>query len=139
MSMPRRVAMSNVDKAWLEMDTPTNLMVINGVMLFDETINFERFKAILQERLVARYSRFRQRVIESPPGTGRLHWEDDDYFDIRSHIRHIALPAPGDTATLQRLISDLMNGPLERNKPMWCFYLIENVEGGCAVFGRIHH
>ncbi|MFN8441346.1 MAG: wax ester/triacylglycerol synthase family O-acyltransferase [Caldilineaceae bacterium] len=121
------------------MDTPTNLMVINGVMLFDEVIDFEAFASILQERLVDRYDRFRQRLIESPPGTGRLHWEDDPYFDIRSHIRHFALPAPGNINTLQRLISELMSGPLERNAPMWRFYLIENVEGGCAIFGRIHH
>lgn len=135
----RRDLMSNVDKAWLEMDSPTNLMVINGVMLFDEVIEFEKFSATLQKRLVERYDRFRQRIVESPPGTGRLHWEDDPYFDIRSHIRHIALPAPGDIVTLQRLISELMSGPLERNAPMWRFYLIENVDGGCAIFGRIHH
>lgn len=138
-AVPRRNPMSNVDKAWLEMDSPTNLMVINGVMLFNEVIGFDAFAAILQERLVDRYDRFRQRIIESPPGTGRLYWEDDPYFDIRSHIRHIALPAPGTIATLQRLISELMSGPLERNAPMWRFYLIENVDGGCAIFGRIHH
>lgn len=139
MGAPRREAMSNVDKAWLEMDSPVNLMVINGVMLFDEVIDFERFTVILQKRLVGRFSRFQQRLVEFPPGSGRLYWENDPNFDIRSHIRHIALPAPGNTETLQRLISDLMSSPLERSKPMWRFYLIENVDGGCAVFGRIHH
>lgn len=139
MSTHRRNAMSNVDKAWLEMDSPANLMIINGVMLFDEVIDFEKFTSILQERLVGRFARFRQRIVESPPGAGRLYWENDPYFDIRSHIRHIALPAPGDTKALQRLVGELMSAPLERNKPMWRFYLVENVEGGCAVFGRIHH
>ena len=96
MSTHRRNAMSNVDKAWLEMDSPANLMIINGVMLFDEVIDFEKFTSILQERLVGRFARFRQRIVESPPGAGRLYWENDPYFDIRSHIRHIALPAPGE-------------------------------------------
>ena len=108
MSTHRRNAMSNVDKAWLEMDSPANLMIINGVMLFDEVIDFERFTSILQERLVGRFARFRQRIVESPPGAGRLYWENDPYFDIRSHIRHIALPAPGDTKALQRLVGELM-------------------------------
>lgn len=139
MNTPRRTAMSNVDKAWLEMDSPANLMIINGVMLFDGIIEFEKFASILQQRLVGRFARFQQRIVESPPGTGRLYWENDPYFDLRSHIRHIALPAPGNTQTLQRLVGELMSAPLDRNKPLWRFYLIENVEGGCAVFGRIHH
>ena len=41
---PRRVPMSNVDKAWLEMDSATNLMIINGVMLFDDVLDFEELK-----------------------------------------------------------------------------------------------
>jgi WS/DGAT/MGAT family acyltransferase len=139
MAQPHRIAMSNVDKAWLEMDSPTNLMIINGVMLFDEVLDFESFKSIVETRLVQRFRRFRQRIVDMPSNPGRLYWEDDPYFDIRSHIRHIALPAPGDTTALQTLISDLMSSPLDRQRPLWRFYLIENVNGGCAVFGRIHH
>ena len=93
---PRRVPMSNVDKAWLEMDSATNLMIINGVMLFDEKLDFEDLKAILAERFVAKYERFHQRVVM---GTGgRLYWEDDPHFDIRAHVRRYALPEPGDMA-----------------------------------------
>lgn len=135
----RREAMRNVDKAWLDMDTPTNLMIINGVMLFDGVINAERLRHIVEERLVGRYPRFRQRIVESPPGTGRLFWEDDPYFDLRSHLRHVALPAPGDIKTLQRFVSDLISEDMEPKRPLWRFYLIENCEGGSAVFGRLHH
>ena len=134
-----REAMSSVDKAWLRMDRPTNLMIINSVMLFDEVLDFAHFQAVCEHRLVEPYPRFRQRIVESPSGTGRLFWETDPYFDIRSHLRHIALPAPGDMATLQVLISKLMSGALDRSKPLWRFYLIENVGSGCAVFGRFHH
>jgi WS/DGAT/MGAT family acyltransferase len=135
----RREAMSSVDAAWLGMDSPTNLMIINGVMLFDEPIDFEGFKAVLEKRLAGNYERFRQRIVESPPGTRRLFWEVDPHFDIRSHVRRIALPAPGDTAALQNLVSDLMSESLERDRPLWRFYLIENVGQGCAIFGRLHH
>ncbi len=109
-----REAMSSVDKAWLRMDRPTNLMIINSVMLFDEVLDFAHFQAVCEHRLVEPYPRFRQRIVESPSGTGRLFWETDPYFDIRSHLRHIALPAPGDMATLQVLISKLMSGALDR-------------------------
>ena len=137
MAAPRRVQMSNVDKAWLEMDSATNLMVINGVMIFEEKLDFETLKTILEERFVARYDRFRQRIAVGPGG--RLYWEDDPHFDIRAHVRRYALPEPGDMATLQAVVSAVINEPLDRRKPLWRFMLLENVNGGCAILSRLHH
>ena len=134
---PRRVPMSNVDKAWLEMDSATNLMIINGVMLFDDVLDFEELKGILAERFVAKYERFHQRVVVG--SGGRLYWEDDPHFDIRAHVRRYALPYPGDIATLQTVVSAIINEPLDRRKPLWRYLLIENVEGGSAVLTRLHH
>jgi hypothetical protein len=129
--------MSNVDKAWLEMDGATNLMIINGVLLFEDTIDFEELKDILAERFVAKYERFRQRIVVG--SGGRLYWEDDPHFDIRAHVRRYALPEPGDISTLQTVVSAIVNEPLDRRKPLWRYMLIENVEGGCAVLARLHH
>ena len=56
---------SSADAAWLHMDRPTNLMVINTVLLFDEPVDWERLKQITQKRLVDEYPKFRQRVVES--------------------------------------------------------------------------
>ena len=134
---PRRVPMSNVDKAWLEMDSATNLMIINGVMLFDGVLDFEELKDVLAERFVAKYERFHQRVVVG--SGGRLYWEDDPHFDIRAHVRRYALPYPGDIATLQTVVSAIINEPLDRRKPLWRYMLIENVEGGSAVLTRLHH
>ena len=131
--------MSNVDAAWLGMDSSINLMIINAVMMFDEPVDFDRLKSVLEERLARPYDRFRQRVVEAATGTRKLFWEFDPYYDIRAHVRRIALPDPGDQNALQCLVSDLMNEPLDRGRPLWRFYLIENFGGGCAVFGRIHH
>ena len=131
--------MGRVDKAWLEMDRVTNLMVINGVMLFDDPIDYASLQRAFEQRMVNQFPRFRQHIVEAPAGSNRLFWEDDPYFDIRSHVLHIALPEPGDTATLQRLVSDLMSSGLDRTKPLWRIYLIDNVNGGCAIYSRFHH
>jgi WS/DGAT/MGAT family acyltransferase len=112
-------------------------MVINGVLLFDDVLDFEDLKAILAERFVAKYERFHQRVVVG--SGGRLYWEDDPHFDIRAHVRRYALPEPGDIATLQAVVSAIVNEPLDRRKPLWRYLLIENVEGGCAVLARLHH
>ncbi len=131
--------MGSVDRAWLGMDSETNLMIINGVMIFDELIDYHRFRTVFEERLVGQHPRFGQRIVERPRGSGRYYWEDDPYFDIRAHVRRVALPAPGDTATLQSLVSDLMSADFDRYKPLWRVYLIEGYGEGCAVFARFHH
>ena len=64
-------AMSSADAAWLHMDRPTNLMVINSVLWFDEPVDWQAYRAIVRERLVDRFDRFRQRPVEGIAGP---HW-----------------------------------------------------------------
>jgi diacylglycerol O-acyltransferase len=130
---------SRADAAWLHMDRPTNLMVINSVQLFDEPVDWELVKQLTQRRMVDRYPRFRQRVVESRLPVRAPKWEDDPDFALEHHMHHLALPAPGDEATLQELVSDLMTQPLDRNRPLWNTYLIDGFGEGCAIITRIHH
>jgi diacylglycerol O-acyltransferase / wax synthase len=134
----RAEPMSNVDAAWLHMEDPTNLMMVTGLMLFDEPLEFERLKAMLKQRWL-RFERFRQRVIEPARSIGMPHWETDPTFDLNAHVHRIALPAPHDQAALQELVSDLMSTPLDFSKPLWHFHLIEGYGSGCAVLARLHH
>lgn len=132
--------MSRADAAWLHMERPTNLMVINSVLLFDEQVDLGRLRRIVQRRLVDRYPRFRRRVAESrlsmlrPPS-----WEDDPEFQLDHHIHHRALPSPGDDAALRELLGDLMATPLDFTKPLWSMYLVDRYGSGCAVIVRMHH
>ena len=131
--------LSTADAAWLHMDRPTNLMVINSVMLFDEPVDWERYKEVVQTRLVDPYPRFRQRVVESrfpllPPS-----WHDDPDYALEHHLHHLGLPAPGDRAALQDLVGDLMTMPLDRNRPLWNIYLVDGYGHGSAVITRMHH
>jgi len=127
--------MSNVDTAWLRMEQPNNLMMITGVFVFDQPLDFERFSATLEQRFLC-FDRFRQRVVETRRG---YRWEADPHFDIANHLHHIALPAPGDQAALQNLVSDLMSMPLDFSKPLWQFHLVEGYQGGTAWICRLHH
>lgn len=121
------------------MDRPTNLMVINSVELFDEPLDWERFKQIVQTRLIDRYPRFRQRVVESRVPLRPPRWEDDPDFALEHHLHHLALPAPGDRARLQELVGDLMSMPLDRNRPLWHAYMVDGFGTGAAVINRMHH
>ena len=131
--------MSSADAAWLHMDRPTNFMVVNSVLWFDERMDVERGRAVIRERLVERFPRFRQRIVEPRLGVGLPYWEDDPNFDLDRHLHHIALPAPGDRAALQALVGDLISTPLDHSKPLWDIYLIDGYGSGMAQVIRMHH
>jgi WS/DGAT/MGAT family acyltransferase len=131
--------MSYADAAWLHMDRPTNLMVVNALLWFDEPVDLDRMRDVVRERLVERYPRFRRRVVEAPLGLGLPHWEDDPAFDLDLHLHHVALPAPGDRQALQDLVGDLMVRPLDRSRPLWEMYVVDRPGTGPALMTRMHH
>jgi len=133
-----RTPLSPVDTAWLRMEDPTNLMMITGVFIFDEVLEFGAVKDTLAQKLF-RFRRFRQRVIQPRISWLPPYWEDDPHFDIDSHVRRIALPDPGNQEILEALVNDFMSTPLDLSKPLWQFHLVENFGDGCALLCRLHH
>jgi len=131
--------MANADAAWLHMDQPTNLMVITGLIWFDERPDWERVREVVRTRLIARYPRFRQRVVEGRPPFSGPHWEDDPRFDPALHFHRVALPPPGDEARLRALVVDVAAAPLDQSKPLWHFHLVDGFGEGAAIIVRIHH
>jgi WS/DGAT/MGAT family acyltransferase len=130
--------LSTVDAAWLRMEDPTNLMMVSGILTFKKPIELERLRAVLEHRLL-QFDRFRMRVVEPKMPFAPAYWEYDPHFDLDAHLHHVALPAPGDQSALQDMCSDLMSTPLDFTKPLWMVHLIENYDGGTAVFVRLHH
>jgi WS/DGAT/MGAT family acyltransferase len=135
--------MSKVDTAWLRMDSPNNLMLINGVWTLHPGISREALCQRLQERLLA-YPRFRQRVLEDAAGAS---WVEDRHFDLAQHVQTERLqPRPGQTHrhALQERVAELASLPLDPTRPLWQFHLIENHRDeqgreGSALVVRIHH
>jgi WS/DGAT/MGAT family acyltransferase len=119
------------------MDRPTNPMVVNGLVQLTQAPDPDAVAEVLERRLIARFPRFRQRIAE-PLGRGPA-FEDDPSFDVGNHLHRRVLPAPGDRAELQALVSDLITPPLDPGKPLWHVYLIDGHEGGAAMLWRIHH
>ena len=129
--------MSHVDRMWLRMDHPTNLMMITGVTFFDEPLAREAVLEVLRERLLA-IPRFRWRVV---PGRGRSghHWRVDENLDLNWHLQEISLPDPGDDSGLRELVNEWISKPLDPDRPLWQVHLIQNHRGGSAILWRLHH
>ncbi|MFE8072254.1 wax ester/triacylglycerol synthase family O-acyltransferase [Marinobacteraceae bacterium S3BR75-40.1] len=127
--------MSSVDTAWLRMESESNLMMICGVWVLDRPIDMDRFRAVIEQRLL-RFDRFRQRVVHKD---GEEYWEEDPHFYLENHIHRAALPGAAGKEELQDFVSDLASTPLDFNHPLWQFHLIDKYEEGAAMVARIHH
>jgi diacylglycerol O-acyltransferase / wax synthase len=84
--------------------------------------------------------RYRQRLAYVPLGQGRPVWADDPHFNAYYHIRHTALPKPADDAALKRLAGRLFSQRLDRSKPLWEIWLVQNMSGNrFALIAKTHH
>jgi len=129
------VPLAPVDYAWLRMDDPANLMIINGVLVLGAPVARERVRRILEERLLP-IPRFRQRVVMKG---GDPFWETVPEVDLDFHLREVTLPAPGGDAELRALVSAQMSEPLDPARPLWGFLLVQSYGGGSVILGRLHH
>lgn len=134
MAESRMKPLNGADTAWLRMDTPTNLMIINA-MLITESMRFEDFKHTIINRFL-HFPRFLCRPVTK---TGQFVWEKDPYFDIDSHVKCVALPGAADKQVLQSYLADQVSIPFDQTKPLWQLFFVENYEQGNAIIFRVHH
>ncbi len=143
--------LSGQDASFVYMETPTTPMHIGSVGIYDPSTapgGFVRFKDILEfisSRLGGARS-FRERLVRVPFDLDHPYWIQDPDFDIEYHVRHIALPAPGDWRQLCIQVARLHSRPMDLTKPLWEFIIVEgldNIEGlpkGCfALVAKVHH
>ncbi|NNB99293.1 wax ester/triacylglycerol synthase family O-acyltransferase [Corallococcus exiguus] len=135
--MAGRERMASMDAAWLQMEEPANLMMITAVLWFDGAVDLERLRAVVRERLVERYPRFRQRVVPGP--LGAPHWEDAPDFELEEHLSTLRVPESAGRAGLEALVGDWLGVPLERSRPLWHFHLVRGAPGGDVLLARLHH
>jgi diacylglycerol O-acyltransferase len=84
--------------------------------------------------------RYRQRLAFVPLGQGRPVWVDDPHFNLAYHVRHTALPQPGDEPQLKRLAGRVFSQALDRNRPLWEMWIVEGLDGGrFAMLSKTHH
>ncbi len=131
--------MSAVDNAWLRMDTPGNLLVVNAVMWSAQASDFDRLREVITDRMINRFPRFRQHPASSRLPFGRTEWVDDDGFDEEHHFRYVTLEAPGGEQALQAYVGSQTGLPLAADRPLWEIHFISGFESGTAVLFRLHH
>lgn len=143
MTNPDRL--SGLDSAFLHLERGGAHMHVASIMVFEGAApSYDEFLRFLDSRL-GRVPRYRQRLAFVPLEQGRPVWVDDPYFNIRYHLRHSALPSPGDDGQLAALAGRLFAERLDRDKPLWEMNLVEGLSAGpdgtarFAVIVKTHH
>lgn len=90
-------------------------------------------------RRLQRVPRYRTTVVPPPLGIGRPHWAVDPNFNIEYHVRHAALPRPGDEHELLTAAARLYSQRLDRRRPLWELWVVEGLQDGrFAVVTKSH-
>jgi diacylglycerol O-acyltransferase len=135
--MGERQALGVQDALWLEMDRPNNLMVVDSVAWTAEPLDWDALKAVIVERIVARYPVFQSKAVRDDDGS--WWWEFDDGFDPDAHVTRVTLDDPEDPRALQALVASHRTEMLDRDRPLWHVLWVERYRGGSALVLRTHH
>ena len=97
----------------------------------------ERLRARIAARL-ERSPRLRRRL--QMRSKRRAVWVDDPTFDVREHVRRVAVSGPVSEDDLRRFCVRMMEERLDRSRPLWTMDLLDPLEaGGVALVWRLHH
>jgi len=143
--------LSGADSMFLQFERGNNFMHVASLAVYDPSTapgGGVRFKSVLRHFAdrIAQFPQFRRRLVSLPLSLDRPYWVEADSIDVEFHVRHIALPHPGDWRQLCIQVARLHSRPLDRSKPLWEAYVIEGLHnvagvppGSFALYTKLHH
>jgi diacylglycerol O-acyltransferase / wax synthase len=143
--------LGGLDAGFIHLERGKTRFQVGTLLFYDVSTaknKFVRFKDILHtfDSRIPQDSLLRKKLKQVPLNLDHPYWVNDPDFDIEHHVRHIALPKPGDWRQLCILIARMHARKLDFDKPLWEAYVIEgldNIEGlpkgGFAIYFKIHH
>jgi diacylglycerol O-acyltransferase len=135
--------LSGTDALFLAMEKPSWHQHVAGLTILepgeDSRLSFENFKQTLLERIPLA-PKFTWKLKEVPFGLDRPVWVEDEDFDVRRHLRRIAVPGDGGPRETAELISQLLPRQLDRRFPLWEIWYVEGLANGrVGMVMKYHH
>lgn len=143
--------LSWTDDMMLRAERPETPMQIQMLLIYDQStapdgkVTFKRTLEEIDARLHLAPT-FRRRLTDLPGSLHMPYWVDDPNFDLEYHVRHIALPQPGDWRQLCIQIARIHGRQLDLRRPPWEMTVIEGLNsipgvpnGSFAISLKLHH
>ncbi len=121
------------------------------VMIYDQSdleggpLRFKQILAAIRSN-VRSFPQFQHLYSPSPLAKNGETWTLDETFDAEFHVRHIALPKPGDWRQFCIQIARLHARPLDQTRPLWEINVVEGLDnvtedskGYFALVCKVHH
>lgn len=143
--------LQGMDASFVALETKNSPMHIGSILIYNpETApgGFVRFKDILAffESRMQLSKTIRQRMVRVPFDLDYPYWIEDPDFDLEYHVRHVALPQPGDWRQLCIQAARIFARPLDLTRPPWEFTVVEGIDGiagvqmgSYAMVTKVHH
>ncbi len=143
--------LQGMDASFVALETRNSPMHIGSILIYNPATapgGFVRFKDILAffESRMQLSRTIRQRLVRVPFDLDYPYWVEDPDFDLEFHVRHVALPKPGDWRQLCIQAARIFARPLDLDRPPWEFTVVEGLEnvpgvakGSFAMVTKVHH
>ena len=129
-----------LDLMWLLMETQAAPTHVGAMMLFEKP----RGRPGTVREIVEFYRSFEPtppfNYIPELAGAHAPYFREVDHWDPLYHIQFLALPSGSSYEDFLRLIADLHEPMLDRSRPLFRLWVIDDVPGGrFAVYTKVHH
>ena len=133
--------LSPADRSSLSAEQGPVNMAVGGLLVFEGGAGLTHARVLERiEQRIHLIPRYRQRLQAPAAGVTNPAWVDDRAFDLGWHVRHAALPEPGDEARLAELVGQELSRRLDRSRPLWELTVIEGLgDGRVALLAKMHH
>lgn len=130
--------LSESDAGFLYGETASGSLQTAGISVIDGEVPFERIYEHIEARLHLVPS-FRRRAVWVPLNLAHPKWVDDPDFDLANHVVHHDMP-PG-TSFLEAVDAavKLNEGLMDRNRPLWKYFVITGAPDRTLLLQQIHH
>jgi WS/DGAT/MGAT family acyltransferase len=126
------------------METPSQFGHVSSVSIYERPADpaydpLTAWRTQIEQRLHL-LEPLRRRLVNVPFGLDHPFWIEDPDFDLDFHVRHTAIPPPGNDDQVAELVARIVGRPLDRSRPLWETYVIEGLaDDRFAVLTKVHH
>lgn len=147
--------LSGMDSMFFHLESDNRPMHISSCIIFKpkragrgkaSSLDITEIRSLFENCLLPQVPILKCKIQSVAFDLDQPYWIKEENFNLDFHLRHIALPSPGNWDDLRDMIAQLHSRPLDQSRPLWESYIIEGLnhvegvpKGSFALFMKVHH